>query len=185
MLLAAYAAGTLSEPFAVLVASHLQMTADGPTPMSKRGWASIPQHERRPREPMPAIDQINVLMPLALRSYVGRHLGALEWRTLLPGLEQCRIARDERGEASFLRCRPGKAIPTHTHGGLEAVLVLQGGFRDQNGHHAPGDIAVADGTIEHRPVADRSVDCIIFLVQEAPVRLTGPIGRVVQRLFRG
>jgi putative transcriptional regulator len=177
-LLAAYAAGTLSEPFAVLVASHLQMTADSPA-------HGVPQHERRPPLPMPAVDQINVFMPLALRSYVGRHLGTAEWRTLVPGLEECRIARGVRGEESFLRCRPGKAIPAHTHGGLEAVLVLQGGFRDQNRHYSAGDIAVADGTIDHRPVADRGVDCIIFVVQEAPVRLTGPLGRLVQRFFRG
>ena len=63
------------------------------------------------------------------------------------------------------------------------MLVLQGGFRDQNGHYAPGDIAVADGTIDHRPVADRSVTCIIFVVLEAPVRLTGPFGRRIQRIF--
>jgi putative transcriptional regulator len=175
-LLAAYAAGTLSEPFAVLVAAHLQMTAGSP-----EGQVSIPRHER---QPMPAVDQVGAFMPLALRSYVGRHLGVLEWRTLLPGLAQCRVARDARGEASFLRCRPGKAIPSHTHAGLEAVLVLQGGFHDQNGHYAPGDIAVADGTIDHRPVADRSGECIIFMVQEAPVRLTGPLGRLVQRIFR-
>jgi putative transcriptional regulator len=190
MLLAAYAAGTLSEPFAVLVASHLQMTADSPADGSDTigfnilGSVSIAQHERGPSRPAPGVDQLNVFMPLALRSYVGRHLDAPEWRTLVPGLEECRIFRDARAEASFLRCRPGKAIPAHTHGGLEAALVLQGGFRDQSGHHGVGDIAVADGTIDHRPVADASVECIIFLVQEAPVRLTGPLGRVIQRLFR-
>ena len=175
MLLAAFAAGTLSEPFAVLVASHLQMKADGPAPA---------QHERGPSPPTPVIDQLNVFMPLALRSFVGRHLGAPEWRTLVPGLEECRIFGDARAEASFLRCRPGRAIPAHTHGGLEAVLVLQGGFRDQGGHHGVGDIAVADGTVNHRPVADAAAACIIFVVQEAPVRLTGPLGRVVQRFFR-
>jgi putative transcriptional regulator len=177
-LLAAYAAGTLSEPFAVLVASHLQMKADN------RAFAlSISRHARWPRQPMPGLDHINALMPLALRSYVGRHLGALEWRTILPGLERCRITRDARGDASFLRCRPGKAIPAHTHQGREAVLVLQGGFRDVNGHYAPGDIAAADGAIDHRPVADRSIACITFVVLEAPVRLTGPLGRLVQRIF--
>ena len=175
MLLAAYTAGTLSEPFAVLVASHLQMKADGPAPV---------RHERGPSRPTPVVDQLNVFMPLALRSYVGRHLGAPEWRTLVPGLEACRIFGDARAEASFLRCRPGRAIPAHTHGGLEAVLVLQGGFRDQGGHHGVGDIAVADGTVNHRPVADAAAACIIFVVQEAPVRLTGPLGRVVQRFFR-
>jgi putative transcriptional regulator len=177
-LLAAYAAGTLSEPFAVLVASHLQMKADN------RAFAlSISHHARWPRQPMPGLDQMNAFMPLALRSYVGRHLGALEWRTILPGLERCRISRDARGDASFLRCRPGKAIPAHTHQGREAVLVLQGGFRDGNDHYAPGDIAVADGAIDHRPVADRSVACITFVVLEAPVRLTGPFGRLIQRIF--
>jgi putative transcriptional regulator len=65
------------------------------------------------------------------------------------------------------------------------VLVLQGGFHDQGGHHGVGDIAVADRTIDHRPVADAAVECIIFVVQEAPVRLTGPLGRLVQHLFRG
>jgi putative transcriptional regulator len=126
---------------------------------------------------------MNVVMPLALRSYVGRHLGTPEWRTILPGLERCRISRDGRADASFLRCRPGKAIPAHTHQGLEAVLVLQGGFRDADRHYAPGEIAVADGTIDHRPVADRSGQCIIFVVLEAPIRLTGPFGRLIQRVF--
>jgi putative transcriptional regulator len=177
-LLAAYAAGTLSEPFAVLVASHLQMRAD-----SRSHGVSIAHHERWPRQPMPGPDQMSALMPLALRSYVSRHLGAFEWRKILPGIERCRITRDARGEASFLRCRPGSAIPAHTHEGLEAVLVLQGGFRDANGHYAATEIAVADDTIDHRPVADRPLACIIFVVLEAPVRLTGPFGRLVQRIF--
>ena len=176
-LLAAYAAGTLSEPFAVLVASHLQMRADRADAMS------ILDHERWPHRPLAGVDQLNVFMPLALRSYVSRHLGALEWRTILPGLERCRIARDAGAEASFLRCQPGKAIPVHTHRGREAVLVLQGAFRDRNGHYAPGDIAVADDTIDHRPVADGLLECITFVVLEAPVRLTGPFGRLLQRIF--
>lgn len=176
-LLAAYAAGTLSEPFAVLVASHLQMRAD-------RGSssASTPDHAGRARQPMPGADQMNMYMPLALRFYVGRHLGVPEWRTLLPGIEQCRISRDARAQASFLRCRPGRAIPAHTHQGLEAVLVLHGAFHDADGHYAAGDIAVADGSIAHRPVADRA-GCVIFIVLEAPVRLTGPFGRLIQRVF--
>jgi putative transcriptional regulator len=179
-LLAAYVAGTLSEPFAVLIASHLQMRAD-----RRAHKVPIFDHTHWPRRPLPGVDGLNASMPLALRSYVGRHLGALEWRTILPGIEQCPIARDARGDSSFLRCRPGKAIPSHTHDGREAVLVLQGGFSDRTGHYGPGDIAVADGTIDHRPVADRSVDCIIFVVQEAPVRLTGLFGRLIQRIFGG
>jgi|GEM_PF-603379 len=184
---------TLNEPFAVLVASHLQMQADDPAdaapiPDRRRRRArimttAISADEPGPSLPMPAVDETSIGMPPALRSYVGRHRGALEWHTILPGIKQCRIARNARGgDASLLRCRPGSAIPAHTHEGLEAVLVLQGGFRDQSGHYDRGDIAVADDTIDHRPVADPAAECIIFIVLEAPVKLTGRFGRLIQRL---
>jgi putative transcriptional regulator len=192
-LLAAYAAGTLSEPFAVLVASHLQIKAESRAYALIRehvqqlqliGAAADSAHRRWPRQPISEMDEIQASMPRALRHYVDRHLaGVLEWRRILPGLKQCRIARYVRGDASFLRCRPGKAIPAHTHKGLEAVLVLQGGFRDASGYYVRGDVAVADGTIDHRPVADRTTDCIIFIVREGPVKLTGPFGRLIQRIF--
>jgi putative transcriptional regulator len=187
-LLGAFAAGTLSEPFAVLVASHLQMKAV-PIPahrerqLARVGAAADAGDELSPRRPMPAAADETSFMPLALRSYVSRHLGTPQWRTILPGIKQCQIARDAHAEASLLRCRPGSAIPAHTHAGLEAVLVLQGGFSDQTGHYACGDVAVADHTTDHRPVADRAAECIIFIVLEAPVRLTGPFGRLIQRVL--
>jgi putative transcriptional regulator len=176
-LLAAYAAGTLSEPFAVLAAAHLQMKADD------RAHAAPIRIDRRRARQMSELDRLSALMPLALRSYVNRHVGALNWRTILPGIKECRIARNARGEASFLRCRPGVALPAHTHEGLEATLVLQGAFGDVTGHYALGDIEVADDTVDHRPVADRTAECIVFVVLEAPVKLTGPLGRLFQRIY--
>jgi putative transcriptional regulator len=175
-LLAAHAAGRLSEPFAALVASHLQMR--------DANWASAaPTAGPGPRQPG-SEDPMTVPMPLALRSYVSRHIGAFEWHTLLPGIKQCPIARSVRGgDTRLLRCRPGAAIPSHTHDGLEAVLVLQGGFHDATRHYAVGDIAVADSTVDHRPVADPGGECVVFVVLEAPVKLTGWFGRAMQRIF--
>ena len=177
-LLGAFTAGTLAEPFAVLVASHRQMRAADQLPAA---LAEV----LRPRHTISVLSDMEALMPLALRAYVARHLGAPKWRTILPGIKQCRIPGDARADASFLRCRPGSAIPAHTHAGLEAVLVLQGAFSDAHGHYVRGDIAVADPTIDHRPVADPAEECIIFIVQEADVKLTGPIGRLIQRVFVG
>jgi putative transcriptional regulator len=177
-LLTAYAAGALSEPFAVLVASHLQMQND-----NRDDARSISTRQRSPPRPISGADPMDALMPLALRSYVSRHLGAPEWRRILPGIKQCRIARDANGDASFLRCRRGATIPAHTHEGFEAVLVLQGGFRDAKRHYATGDIALADHTVDHRLVADRDVECIIFIVLGGRVKLTGPFGRIMQRIF--
>jgi len=58
---------------------------------------------------------------------------------------------------------------------------LKGGFSDIMGHYRRGDIAVADGDVDHRPRADNGGDCICFAVTDAPVRLTGLIGRFLQR----
>ena len=101
----------------------------------------------------------------------GAHLtiAPLERGFILPGIKLCRIAPD----ASFLHCRPGKAIPAHTHEGLEAVLVLQGGFHDATGHYVTGDIAVADDTIGHRPIADRGADCVISLLTSMRIPSSG------------
>jgi putative transcriptional regulator len=178
-LLAAHSVNGLSEPFAVIVAAYLQMKAD-------KGTVALPLADirRAPRPPAP--DPMTALMPLALRSYVARHLGgAMRWRTILPGLKLCGVATDGSGYASFLRCRPGRAIPAHTHQGIEAVLVLNGGFHDADGDYVRGDLAPADGTVDHRPVADGPDECIIFIVLGAPVKLTGPFGRFIPGTFGG
>ena len=178
-LLAAHEAKGLSEPFAVIVASYLQMKAE-------KGAAALPRADVWRVPGSPSSQAMTELMPLALRSYVGRHLGgAIRWRTILPGLKLCLVTNDENGYASFLRCRPGKAIPAHTHEGIEAVLVLQGGFHDADGDYVRGDLAVADGTVDHRPVADGPDECIIFMVLGAPVKLTGPFGRFIPQTFGG
>lgn len=176
-MLTAYSAKELSEPFAVIVAAHLQMQA-----VRAVAAAPIDQSWQWPRPVAP--DLMAELMPLALRSYVARHLaGAVQWRGLLPGIKMCRVAHDAGGDALFLRCRPGKAIPSHTHGGVEAALVLQGGYHDQNGDYVRGDLAVADSTVDHRPVTDGPEECIIFTVLAAPLKLTGPIGRFIPGTF--
>jgi putative transcriptional regulator len=182
-LLAAYAAGTLSEPFAVLIAAHLQMKAIGAA--LRTYGEQAPDREPWPRGRVVGVQEVSAFMPLALRYFVSRHLDIFEWRAFLPGIRRCRVTYSACGDASFLRCRPGSAIPSHTHHGREAVLVLQGGFSDEGGHYGLGDIAVSDGSIDHRPVADRAIECIIFIVLEAQVKLTGRFGGLVQRLFGG
>jgi hypothetical protein len=58
MLLAAYAAGTLSEPFAVPVASHLQMRAESRAGAHGQAHgAAIFRHARRPQPPAPSLDR--------------------------------------------------------------------------------------------------------------------------------
>ena len=73
-------------------------------------------------------------------------------------------------------------VPQHTHEGSELTLVLEGAFRDKTGRYARGDLALADGSIEHRPVAEPGEDCMCLTVTDAPLRLTGTETALLRRL---
>ena len=45
-------------------------------------------------------------------------------------------------------------MPQHSHEGEEYTLVLRGGFTDGELHFLPGDVATADPTVDHQPIAD-------------------------------
>ncbi|MEM6712755.1 MAG: ChrR family anti-sigma-E factor [Pseudomonadota bacterium] len=122
--------------------------------------------------------------PKALERFLGMPVADVPWKKVMPGLAEYRLPDADGAEVSLLRIDGGKAMPVHTHHGSEITLVLQGGFSDGNGHYAVGDIAYADDDINHRPVADEGETCICFAVVDAPVQLTGPIGRLVNSFIR-
>ena len=60
----------------------------------------------------------------------------------------------EPGDATVLiRMEPGASYPTHRHLGVEEVLVLAGGYRDDRGEHRVGDYVRYPAGSEHLPVA--------------------------------
>lgn len=75
-------------------------------------------------------------------------------------------------------------MPVHSHEGSEYTLVLKGSFRDETGHYGVGDISIADGDVNHRPMISRDEDCICFTVTDAPLRLTGTIGRLFEQFMK-
>ena len=85
--------------------------------------------------------------------------------------------------ATLYWIKAGRRMPAHTHDGSEYTLVLQGAFHDVAGRYERGDIAIGDDELDHCPTADASADCLCFAVTDAPLRLTGPIGRIVQRFM--
>jgi putative transcriptional regulator len=202
VLLASYAAGGLSRPLHALVGSHLALNAssrayvaaleglaaqglegDAPrTPVAERGrrLAAIFSDELRAPPPM-AGDEI---LPPPLAAFVGGGFGAVRWRSVLPGLREAKLDHHEGGEASLLWIKAGRAMPAHTHHGLEATLVLSGSFSDSSGHYERGDLAIADDDIDHKPVAGLEQDCVCFAVSEGPVKLTGPVARLFNKLLR-
>ncbi|MGP1397145.1 MAG: ChrR family anti-sigma-E factor [Inquilinaceae bacterium] len=123
--------------------------------------------------------------PTPLRRYVGGDAGQVKWRSVMRGLDECEL--DVGGghvKAKLLRIAAGAAMPKHTHAGNEMTLVLTGGFVDERGHFARGDMAVHDSAVDHRPVADPDDDCICLAVTDGPLRLTGALGRFLNPFVR-
>jgi putative transcriptional regulator len=197
-LLAGYAAGTLSYPAQALVGAHLELSD------SNRGYVSsletLAGAGLEDIDPVELSDREAVLasifnaqsgdlndnapgggersaVPESLRAIVGSSIDELPWKTLLPGVKECKFGEIDGCDSSLLWVRAGRAMPSHTHHGTELTLVLQGGFSDQDGHYETGDVAFADGEIDHKPVADDGEDCICFAVTAGRLELTGPVGR--------
>jgi putative transcriptional regulator len=211
-LLASYARGRLNPPLHVLVASHLEIqpTSRGfvrameelsatellrskPIELQDRDARLAAIFERSEaldgelstaRAPQSPPSPGERILPRPLARYLGHGIEEVPWRRLLPGVREYRIEDNENGEATLYWIKGGRKMPSHTHEGSEFTLVLKGAFSDVNGHYARGDIAIADSDVDHRPVADPDEDCICFAVTDAPLQLTGPIGRIVQRLFK-
>lgn len=208
-LLTDYAAGAMSEPVALLVATHLalcpqcraqvqELEAVGGALLESIDPVSVEddtlrnlldQLDATPPDSAPSAGPVapqdeDPLLPQPLRGYVGRPLSEIRWR----GLGGFNFTELEIGAAGthtrLMRIAAGAAMPRHTHAGQELTLVLSGGFSDATGHYIRGDVSATDPSIDHRPIADAGEDCLCLAVTDAPLKLTGPVGRIVNPLFR-
>jgi putative transcriptional regulator len=106
-------------------------------------------------------------------------LDALPWKRLGQGIEQLILVQKAMTRARLLRIGAGVVIPQHGHGGTELTMVLRGGFADLGHRYARGDVATADAKTVHSPAADHSETCICLAVTDAPLKLTGLVGRLI------
>jgi len=203
-----YAAGSLAEPLAVLVATHLALCPecrDQVDALDAVGGALLDSMDADPIDPglresvlahldEPASDMadgadrkpapIDLRVPEPLRSYIGGGFDKLRWKPRGP-VDEVPILRGYPGVTSrMLRIKAGTAMPKHTHEGSELTLVLTGSFRDRGGRYRRGDVAIADASVDHDPVADPGEDCYCFAVNDAPLRLTGPLTRFLNPFVR-
>lgn len=146
----------------------------GPAPAEAAGPAGVP-------EPAPAL-------PRPLRDYVGGDLDAVCWKRLIRGVDLHDIPVGSSGggriKVRLMRVKAGVAVPQHTHEGIEMTLVLAGGFSDASGHYRRGDLASSDSDVDHRPIADEGTDCVCVALTDAPLRLTGPLMRLLNPFVR-
>ena len=205
-LLMDYAGGGLGEAGSLVIATHLALCPgcrqsvneleavggallDGlePDTLSPGALDALLARLDEPEEPAPpprpAPPGGAPLLPEPLRSYVDGDPSRLRWRPLLPGMlaADIRLSRGER--ARLIRMKGGVAVPRHSHDGIELGIVLEGGFSDTLGHFVRGDVAVGDGSIDHKPVADPE-GCLCLSVTLGRLRLTGAVGRFLNPFVR-
>ncbi|MCA9540091.1 MAG: cupin domain-containing protein, partial [Myxococcales bacterium] len=76
--------------------------------------------------------------------------------------------------AGLVRVPPGRVFPRHNHLGEETVLVLRGGFRDDEGRvHRAGELLRTPGGIEHEITALPDEPLLFLSVNEVGLVLDG------------
>ncbi len=206
-LLMEYAAGALPEAVSLLVATHLTYCPDCRAEVQRLeslGGAlldSLPpvtvttdldtlfaklDNPAPAPVPPPLAGEYWMPRPVrrALASLPRRADTPLPWQRVTGALSEIRLPTPGASRTRLMRIKAGQAMPEHTHGGTEYVLVLQGGFSDHLGHYRPGDLSISTDEDTHTPKADTDGDCICLAVVDGALKLTGPLGWVVNRFVR-
>ena len=199
-LLAAYASGNLAQPFALVVAAHVSMCIEcraallahqtvGGAVMEAGAQAACSGGlkasilDRLDDEPVPEITyaRSSIFPSPVMAALKGK---PPRWKSLGMGVRQSILSADDTGSVRLLYIPAGRAMPDHSHSGMELTLVLQGSFSDETGRFGVGDVEVAFDDLEHTPTANVGPACICLAAADAPLRFTSLIPRMLQPIFR-
>lgn len=200
--LLAYAAGTLSPPEAVVVATCLALR---PT---EKAWVDQLQGvggellDDLPPEglsddaldralarvevdggevvPPPPLNDMPEL-PEPLRRYA---LGP--WRWMGPGVwvRDVHAPRDGDCRVILLKIDPGRETPKHTHGGVELTCVLSGAYATETARYGVGDLEEADEDVLHQPRVVSDEPCLCVAALDGQILLDGWLGKLMQPFVR-
>ena len=157
-----------SKPVAVgdNVLAQLLSKLDQPT--SEESAANKPERTIDPRIPRP------------LSRFVPGYFDQLEWKGMSRSIKEFKLPiSDAQYSAKLYRISAGKELPVHTHKGNEFTLVMDGSFSDSAGDYHKGDFILANTQTIHQPKAADNCDCICFAVLDAPLKMTGFFGRML------
>ncbi len=201
--LMSFSAGTLDEPYAVVVSTHLAMceacreqvkrtnliggamlslepAAEMSAGSLDRLMSRLDEAEpvQQKRQPAPGV-------PAPLAAYLPDGLDSVRWKFSGPGVAIADLptSRNAAGRLMLLRVAGGRKVPEHSHGGQELTLILKGAYRDRFGVFAAGDIADHDEDVEHQPIAEPGEDCICLVAVDAKLSFRSRLVRTLQPLF--
>ncbi len=192
-----YAAGNIKSHLALCVSVHLQNCPQCRTQVQKLSTLGGALLETLPCEALDdavferILERVELVHPEPEVEAAANPLGAwlpdgladLSWRKQWFKLYEyvLEVPKQGRWRLALQKISAGGIAPLHGHYGREVTVVLEGGFSDEMGVYEVGDFIVRDGNHNHRPRALEHKDCICLTYMEAPVRLTGPVGRWLER----
>ncbi len=198
--LMSYAAGSLAEPLSAVIASHVEMCAacrrdvrrlealgaamlECVEPVAARAPELIELSQSQPA--FASSVRSDGVLPAAIARLVGGGLDKVNWSTVAPGVQGCKLPVSHPGEGllMLLKIGAGRRMPEHGHGGSELTLVLTGSYSDTTGRYGRGDVADLDEDIEHQPVVDPDGECICLIASETKARFKGVLPRLLQPIF--
>jgi putative transcriptional regulator len=202
-----YAAGSLSQAMAFVVACHIsvcpscrarvtQSEAIGgqlldtleETAVSDDALDSVlarldetPQKVEQVTFKQAQVDK-DSCFPGPLQACLAQSLDEVEWKRIVPGVHYYDLpyASEKGGVSRLLKLAPGKSMLSHSHDGDELTLILRGSYRDEMGRFTAGDIADLDSDITHQPLVDGDEDCICLVATDAPLKFTTLLGKLMQ-----
>lgn len=198
----AFSAGTLDEPYAAVVATHLAMSEGGREivqAMDAIGGALLASETEAAvdsqaldrllgsldDEPVAVAPPQSSALPAPLARYLPDGLESVRWKWTGPGVATAdlKTSSDGKSRLMLLRVGAGRRVPEHGHGGHEVTLIIRGAYRDRFGVFATGDIADHDEDVEHQPIAESGEDCICMVAVDAPLSFRSRLIRTLQPLF--
>lgn len=199
-LLIAYAAGTLPHAFSLVVAAHVSMSDESRARLGAHQAVGGALLEETPHIAVsqdlkgklfdaldaPVTPKVQHAASGVFPAPIMEALGGLppKWKSLGLGVRQMILSHNSEGSVRLLYIPGGQGVPDHGHNGLELTLVLQGAFRDETGRYGVGDVEVADGDLEHEPIAEDGPACICLAATDASLRFRSFVPRLLQPIFR-
>jgi putative transcriptional regulator len=139
-----------------------------------RSPVSQPARTLAPSEPQDAPDYPKIISKLLLKNPKAR------WQRISRSLRAHRLVTGQnKYEVALHNICSGGQVSEHDHSGMEYTLVVRGSFSDADGIYRKGDFVVKHPGQVHRPTASQNEDCLCLSAVEAPVRLTGFLGKLI------
>lgn len=124
------------------------------------------------------------LLPNAVKALVPK-FADLKWKRLGKSISATYLSLGQSThEVALHKIKAGAKAPKHDHSGSEYTVILSGSFSDEDGLYQKGDFIHNTKGHVHTPVAGKSESCLCLTVVDAPIKLTGFLGCMVNPFLK-